>query len=281
MANVAISPDGKLLATAGEDDNVKIWQLQLNSEATTAELLHTLRGLGTGPLSVDFSPDGMKLAIGGEDGTAKIWDAEKGQEVFSVQAHSSGISELTFSPNGNLLATAGYWPDAIAKIWNVSSGKEISSFLGHDDPRYSIKGIGFSPDGERVAMDLGDGSVKIWDAKTGDELLDLVGHIAPVIGVDFSPDGRYLATGSPDGTVRKWDASSGEELVVYRSASGPLFDVKITPDGKKMIVSGTGYIYGYSFDLDETIRLARSRLTRWFTLEECRKYLHQEECPMP
>jgi WD40 repeat protein len=137
----------------------------------------------------------------------------------------------------------------------------------------------FSPDGERVATSLGDGSVKIWDTKTGDELLDLLGHTTPVTGVDFSPDGRYLATSSPDGTVRKWDASSGQELVVYRSPGSPLFDVKITTDGKRIIVSGAGYIYGYVFDLDETIRLTRSRLTRWFTQEECRKYLHEEECP--
>lgn len=117
------------------------------------------------------------------------------------------------------------------------------------------------------------------DTKTGDEFLDLLGHTAPVTGVDFSPDGRYLATSSRDGTVRKWDVSAGQELVVYRSPGGPLFDVKITPDRKRIIVSGAGYIYGYVFDLDETIRLARSRLTGWFTLEACRKYLHQEECP--
>jgi WD40 repeat protein len=99
------------------------------------------------------------------------------------------------------------------------------------------------------------------------------------VSISFSPDGRYLATVSSDGTATKWDSATGEEIVVYHGPGGPLEHVKITPDGKKMIIAGTDYIYGFIFDLNETIRLARSRLTLWFMLEECRKYLHQEECP--
>jgi WD40 repeat protein len=234
-------------------------------------------------ISIVFSPDGTKLAAGWWAGIAKIWDVENGQELFSVQAHLAmqGISRLAFSPDGRLLATVGLESDATAgaKIWDVASGKKISTFSGHD-PRYTIESIVFSPDSEHVATASGDG-LKIWDAKTGEESLEMVGQTIPVVGVDFSPDGKYLATSSPDGTVRKWDLSSGEELVVYRTPAGPLFDVKITPDGKKIIVSGAGYVIGYIFDLDETINLAHSRLTRWFTREECRKYLHLEECPLP
>jgi WD40 repeat protein len=99
------------------------------------------------------------------------------------------------------------------------------------------------------------------------------------MGVDFSPDGRYLATSSQDGTARVWDAVSGEELRVYTSPSGPLYDVAFTPDGKHLIASGKDFVYGYMFDLDELIRLAYARLTRWFTLDECRQFLHREDCP--
>jgi WD40 repeat protein len=280
LVSVAISPDGKLLATAGGDNNVKIWQLHLTSGAATAELLHTLRRLGPGPLSVDFSPDGKKLATGGNAGIVNFWDMETGRKLFSTGVHSFEIRRLAFSPDGNLLAMAGDSPDILVKTLDVRTGEEISTFTGHDDRGSGVADIVVSPDGEKVATVSGDGSLKIWDAKTGEEALILIGA-TNVNAVDFSTDGKYLATVSSDGTARKWDASSGEELVVYRIPGSLLEDVEITPDGTKIIVSGAGFVYGYVFGLDETIRLARSRLTRWFTLEECRKYLHQEACLKP
>jgi WD40 repeat protein/transcriptional regulator with XRE-family HTH domain len=265
-----ISPDGSLLATAN-----KIWQLHLDSEPPTAELLRRLSGR-----SVAFSPDSTKLATGWGNGRVKIWDAAMGQGLFSAAAHSQGIMDLAFSPDGNLLAIAGDSPDALAKVWDVASGKEISTFLSHENRGWGIGDIVFSPNGKYVATVSGDGSLKIWDARTGEESLVLI-DATDINGVDFSPNGKYLATVSSDGTATKWDASTGEELVVYRVPGIPLSHVKITPDGKKIIVAGAGHIYGYIFDLEETIRLARSRLTRWFTLDECRKYLHREECPRP
>jgi WD40 repeat protein len=220
---------------------------------------------------------------------AKIWEANTGLELLSIQTNPDrrGIIGLAFSPDGRFLGTTNDAPYELAKIWDAVSGKEISAFSGH---RYIsfISGIAISPDGERVATSSYDGSLKIWDAKTGQELLNLVGHTGMVEDVDFSPDGKYLASAGDDctedmcqspPTVRIWDVSSGEELLVYASPSGPLFDVAFTPDGKKVIASGIGFVCGYIFDTQELIRLANSRLTRWFTLDECRQYLHQEECP--
>ncbi len=313
LYGVAISPDGTLLATAGDDNIAKIWKLRLSPGAATVELLHTLSGhikswlvnhKFPGLTSVAFSPDGTKLATGGVDGVAKIWEVSTGQELLSIQTNPDrlGIVRLAFSPDGLLLATTNDAPYELAKIWDAASGKEISAFSGQRYIRF-ISGIAISPDGERVATSSANGSLKIWDAKTGEELLNLVGHTGIVEGVDFSPDGKYLASAGHDctedvcekpprlleelatsvdlveGSVRIWDASSGEELQVYTSPRGPLYDVAFTPDGKKVIASGMGFVCGYIFDTQELIRLANSRLTRWFTLDECRQYLHQEKCP--
>ena len=313
LFGVAISPYGNLLATAGDDNIAKIWKLHLSPGAATAKLLHTLSGhvkswpvdgKFLGLTSIAFSPDGANLVTGGVDGVAKIWEVNTGQELLSIQTNPQGLGiiRLAFSPDGLLLATTNDWPYELAKILDAASGKEISTFSGQSYIGF-IWGIAFSPNGERVATSADDGSLMIWDAKTGDELLNLLGHSGIVDGVDFSPDGKYLASAGqegnlemwdrssgfreelatsvalPEGTVRIWDASSGEELQVYASPSGPLFDVAFTPDGKKVIASGIGFVYGYIFDTQELIRLANSRLTRWFTLDECRQYLHQEECP--
>jgi WD40 repeat protein/transcriptional regulator with XRE-family HTH domain len=281
LSDIAISPDGTLLATGDGDTIAKIWQLNFSSEVVTADLLYTWPvGHAPNPASVEFSPDGTKLATGGVPGVIKIWDVGTGQELFSAMGHSSGVRRLAFSPDGQLLAIAGESPDALATVWDVVNGPKISTFPGHENRAYGISDIVVSPDGKRVATVSGDGSAKIWDPRTGEESLVLIGA-RDVNGVDFSPDGRYLATVSSDGTATKWDAVTGEEIVVYHGPGGPLEYVKITSDGKRIIISGVDYVIGYIFDLDESIRLARSRLTRWFTLEECRKYLHREKCPMP
>ena len=170
-------------------------------------------------------------------------------------------------------------PDVtLAKIWDVTSGREISTFSGHSQTG-RIWGLAFSPDGKRVASSGGAGVLKIWDTSSGEELLNIAGHSSVVTGVDFSPDGKYLASTSLDGTARVWDASSGEELRLYTNPSGPLYGVAFTPDGKNVIATGAGLVYGYIFDTQDLIRLATSRLTRWFTLDECRQYLHRDDCP--
>jgi len=293
---VAISPDGTMLATAGSDNLARVWKLNLSPGAASAELLHTLSGHAEGPpvgglfpglTTVAFSPDGTKLATGGADGMAKEWDTQTGKELLSVQAHPDGrgVTRLVFSPDGRLLATAADESPtglgALAKIWDVSNGHEISTFTGHSQTG-RIWGLAFSPDGKRVATGGWGGLLKIWDTTTGQELLNIAGHTSTVTGAAFSPDGKYLATSSVDGTVRVWDAASGEELRSYTSPSGSLLDVVFTPDGKKVIASsGQGFVYGYVFDLQDLINLANSRLTRWFTLDECRQFLHREDCPTP
>jgi WD40 repeat protein len=289
LFGIDISTDGSLLATAGNDNTAKIWKLNLSQEAASHTLLRTITGHAAAPAvgglfpgltSVDFNPDGTKLATGGVDGMAKIWDVQTGLELLSVQAHpnGNGITRVVFSPDGRRLATASDIPITLAKIWDATSGVEISSFSGHTQAT-RIWGMAFSPDGERVATGAGEGSLKIWDAKTGQELLDLVGHGSAVVSASFSPDGKYLLSSSPEGTARVWDTTSGDAVRVYTSPDGPLFESTFTPDGKNIIVNGAGYVYGFIFDSDELVRLAHSRLTRWFTLDECRQYLHQEECP--
>ena len=72
---------------------------------------------------------------------------------------------------------------------------------------------------------------------------------------------------------------SGEELQKYTSPTGTLLNIVFTPDCKRLITSGAGTIYGYIFDQDELVRLAESRLTRSFTQDECRQFLHLDDCP--
>jgi hypothetical protein len=108
----------------------------------------------------------------------------------------------------------------------------------------------------------------------------LRGHKDTVYGVAFSPDGKRLATASWDRTAKVWDAESGKELLTLRGHSNFVDGVAFSPDGKRLATaSGDSTVQVYALDLRELLNLARSRVTRTFTAQECQRYFQSETCP--
>ena len=224
---VAFSPDPRLLASAGKDQTIKIWDL------ATGQEVRTLPGRGDLVSSVAFSPDGRLLASAGgywEDfkpTDVRIWDLTTGQEVFTCSGHTSAVAGVAFSPDGLRLASAGW--DTYVRTWDVRTGRVIRA-LKHPD---AVKCVAFSPHGKRLASGGHDHVVRIWDATTGQAVITTGGHQSDVLSVAFSPDGKRLVSGGWDQTVRVWDTVTGRELHTLRGHNQQVSGVVFYPDGQR------------------------------------------------
>ena len=220
---VAFSPNGKLLASGGEEQDctVRIWDLENKRQ------IHELKGHTEAVNDVSFSPDGTHVASGGDDKTIRIWDLESktGESQCNIGVHNSRVLCVTFSPNGERLAS-GYHQDPTVRIWDVDTKKLQRELKGHSD---GVESIAFSPDGERLATASKDTTVHIWDL-AANTFRELKGHKSAVNSVAFSPNGKRVVTGSVDGTIRIWERLTSEELI--KRTSG----VKRVPNWVRSVV---------------------------------------------
>jgi WD40 repeat protein len=227
VTSVAISPDGRRLASASHDQTVKLW------ETATRKELRTLEGHTNWVNSVAFSPDGQRLASASRDRTVKLWEVASGRELLTLKGHTDDIRSVAFSPDGKHLASGG---DRTVKLWETATDDEVRILKAHT---YGVSSVAFSPDGQRLASaSSGFGQskceVKLWEVATGKELLILQGHTASVKSVAFSPDGERLASASTDQTVKIWELASGRELLILKGHDGKVWNVTFSPDGRSL-----------------------------------------------
>ncbi|NER19840.1 MAG: protein kinase [Symploca sp. SIO1C2] len=227
--SVAISPDGKHLASGSFDNTIKLWDLE------TGKLLRTLTGHYEPVLTLAFSPNSEILVSGSVDDQIKLWDLATGSVKLTITDDLDAVVSLAIaiSPDGQLLATGG--DHQKLKIWQLSTGKLLNT-LSHSR---GINTVAFTPDGQMLASGSSDNTVKLWQLSSGELLNTLVGHARDVNSVAISPDGQLLASGSSDNTIKLWNIGRGKLLKTLKGHLDWVRAVVFSPNGQLLISSST------------------------------------------
>jgi WD40 repeat protein len=206
---------------------------------------------------------------------AAVWDAATGEQLAVLGVwNRPAVITAAFSPDGRFILAGD--DNGNVTVWNAAGLEKVRTLSS----RMSlVAGLAFGPNGLFLTAHE-DGTALVRDFKTGEVRFTLRGHTARVHQIDVNPAGTRIATSSDDGTVRLWDLETGDELLTLRGHSYLVYGVDFSPDGRLLATaSPDGTAALHLLPINELVDLARDRVTRDLTDDECRQYLHLERCP--
>ncbi|MFJ8195100.1 trypsin-like peptidase domain-containing protein [Streptomyces sp. NPDC096094] len=226
VQGVLFSPDGRTIATSSYiDGRTRLWSMQTRRQLASFTSATSLMA---------FSPDGTVFVTGGRDSSSvHLWDARTHQRLGALDGLTSTLSDLAFSPDGSLLATASW--DGKPRLWNVRDRSLGATLAGHTA---SAQSVAFTPDGRTLISSGRDAAARLWDVSTHRRIATLSGHTGIVWSAVVSPDGKTVATTGDDRTVRLWDLRTHQQLALLTGHTGVLRWALFAPDGSSLTTSG-------------------------------------------
>ncbi|MGI9242560.1 MAG: protein kinase domain-containing protein [Verrucomicrobiales bacterium] len=274
--DVAFSPYGDLLATVGFDEKLLLWDVgdgrDLNKPSRAFRRVPRPERLSV-QRAVEFHPDGAFLTCAGDGGKLHFFTVPGLDKIAETPAlHTSGVTALSFSPDGDLIASSGV--DKALRIWGGASGQVRATLDGHHD---EVEDVAFGPDASLLASCGLDNTVRLWDvgkvaaplvnfpstaigsvqlaehgaifavatgskvalfaSSTGERLSD-VEFETDAHAIRLSPDGALLAAGCADHKIYLWDRRGSKLLHELDGHVADLTCLKFDPAGKHLASAG-------------------------------------------
>jgi WD40 repeat protein len=238
--SMALSPDGKTVATGDVHSTVRLWDL-----ASGRQLSQEAPGHDARVNSVAYSPDGKLLASGGDNKQVWIWNTASGTALRSFSGQSA--TAVAYCPDGRRLAfltgpSVNF--NKVIQVRDADSGNELFR-LSHDAAR-NASAFAFAPDGKTLvsAEWSGGGILNEWDAATGRRLRRLGWSEPYARGLAYDPDGTTLALFggmSNQDLIRLWDVRRGKEIRAFgrHLPVGYVAAAAFSPDGRLLASGGS------------------------------------------
>jgi WD40 repeat protein len=245
------SPGGLRVVSASEDGTARLWTIAAHSDGPASSAKTNQPPAGSPPLvlaghkgavrGLSLTPDGRTIVSGGDDGTVRLWGAKDGKPIGGALeiGHAGAILAVAISPDGNTILTGS--ADKTARLTARSDGKMLRTLARHNGP---VRGVAFSPRGDRIATADAKGGLKVWETATGLGVIAF-GHTAPG-GAAIRPlqkvafnSSASVVSASADGTLRTWSFTGAWTL--HKTLGPHVFRVlalDFSPDGGLVAAGG-------------------------------------------